>query len=384
MSIRENVLANKAFAALKDSYDHRDTVALTWKQQGKKVVGMLGYDVPQELLIAGNMLPVQVYPTPDTELGEAERYLEMSFRTTSKHYFQKLVDGTYGNLIDYLAISNSSDQFVRLYLYLRELRRAEPEKAVPEVELIDWLFSRNLMYQMRNERVMKIFWETVEQWAGRKITQDDYLRGVRVCNENRAALREFLALRRGEEVRITGTEALVVMGASLYMEKEKHTALVKELMQTASQWPVVTGKRIFVSGSDQQDLELYELIENTGAVVVGEDHGFGQRLCERDVNGNYSPLRGLVDGYMLRSPSIQKSNVTQRVQTLTQSVSEAGAQGVILVSQKYEDAISWDYPEQKKVLDTKGIPSVKISDMVYPTRDNPGLSDQIYDFIKTI
>lgn len=383
MCIRECALKNESFAALKAVYDHREAVAAEWKQQGKKVVGMMGYDVPQELLVAGDMLAVQIYPTPGSSLDDANRYLEVSFRTTSKFCFQKLVDGTYQNIIDYLAISNSSDQYVRLYLYLRELRRAEPEKPIPELDFIDWLFSRNLMYQMRNERVMKIFWETAEHWAGRKITHEDYLRGVKVCNENRGGLRDFCALRCGEIVRVTGCEALIVIGASLFMEKQKHTKLVRELIKEAVSWPAVAGKRVFVSGSDQENTDIYEMIESTGAVVVGEDHNWGERICQRDVNESYAPIRALVDGYTLRSPSIQKSNVTQRVQALSEAVTSTSAQSVILLSQKYEDAISWDYPEQKKVLDAKGIPSVKFIDLMYPMGENHGLQGQINVFLET-
>lgn len=384
MSIRKQALENRAFAALKRAYDNRDEAALAWKRQGKQVVGMLGYDVPQELLIAADLLPAQVAPTVGGSTEQADRYLEMSFRTTSKLCFEKLVDGTYGAFMDHLAISNSSDQFVRLYLYLRELRRVEPEKPIPEVELVDWLFSRNLMYQLRNERTIRTFWETVERWAGRTISEEDYQRGVRICNENRALLRAVTDLRRGEIVRLTGSEALVIYGASLYMEKQAHSALVRELLEEAVHWPAVEGKRLFFSGTDQDSTDFYEMAEADGAVIVGEDHAWGERLCQRDVDPAYSPVRGIVDRYMLRTPSIQKANISQRVAALDSAVSAARAQGVLLASQKYEDAISWDYPEQKKVLDARGIPSVRFRNLHWPLTENEGLDAAVRAFVDSI
>ena len=72
-----------------------------------------------------------------------------------------------GLQIDALAISNSTDVIIRIYLYLRELCRVEPEKPVPPVEFIDWLFTRNRLHQVRNEQTLELFRQTVERWARR-------------------------------------------------------------------------------------------------------------------------------------------------------------------------------------------------------------------------
>ena len=51
MSIRTCALQSDAFIALKKVWEHRDTEAQKWRAQGKKVIGKLGFDVPDELLI---------------------------------------------------------------------------------------------------------------------------------------------------------------------------------------------------------------------------------------------------------------------------------------------------------------------------------------------
>ena len=79
MSIRNCALESKAFTALKEVWDHRDAEAAKWRAQGKKVVGKLGFDVPDELLIAADMLPVQIYADPDRSLEETNKYLEYAF-----------------------------------------------------------------------------------------------------------------------------------------------------------------------------------------------------------------------------------------------------------------------------------------------------------------
>ena len=109
MSIRNCALESKAFTALKEVWDHRDAEAAKWRAQGKKVVGKLGFDVPDELLIAADMLPVQIYADPDRSLEETNKYLEYAFEPVVRAQFEKLIDGTYGEQLDALAISNSTD-----------------------------------------------------------------------------------------------------------------------------------------------------------------------------------------------------------------------------------------------------------------------------------
>ena len=109
MSIRPCALESEAFQALKDVYDHREKAAAQWRAQGGKVLGKLGFDVPDELVIAAGMLPVQIYADPDRPLTETDKYLEHAFEPVVRAQFEKLVDGTCAGQIDYLAISNSTE-----------------------------------------------------------------------------------------------------------------------------------------------------------------------------------------------------------------------------------------------------------------------------------
>ena len=282
MSIRECALRSQAFAALKDVYDHRETVAARWRTDGGKVVGELGCDVPDEFILAAGMLPVRVYAEVGKPLVETDKYLEYAFDPVVRAQFEKIVDGTYDRQIDALAISNSTDVIIRIYLYLRELCRVEPEKPVPPVEFIDWLFTRNRLHQVRNEQTLELFRQTVERWAGRAITDEEIAAAGAICNENRQALREMAALRRCAQPRITGSEALVIIGSAFFMERSAHTALVRQVVADAQSWPVLHGPRVFFTGSNQEDTALYEQIEAAGAVIVGEDHDWGDRWYDRD------------------------------------------------------------------------------------------------------
>ena len=380
MSIRNCALQTPAFAALKAVYDDRDAVAKQWKAEGRKVIAKLGFDVPDELLVAAGMLPVQVYADSSKPLTETDKYLEYCFDPMVRAQFERLVDGTYGDLADAVAISNSTDVVIRIFLYLRELHRAEPEKNVPPVAFIDWLFSRHRLHQTRDEFVIDLFRKQVEEWAGHAVTDEEIRAAAQVCNENRQALREMAQLRHGEEVRISGCEALVIIGAGLFMEKAAHTELVRRVTEAAKSWPVLEGPRVFYTGAEQEDTALYEKIESNGLVVVGEDINWGDRYYDRDFNMSYPVTRAIVDRYLLREFSARKSTPAERLGALDREVDAAGAQGVIFYTDQYDEVATWDMPKQRRSLEARGIRHTTFGRMQWPVSLNEDLDEKLAAF----
>lgn len=384
MHIRNCALQTPAFAQLLDAYQNRDKAAKEWKANGGQVVGKLGFDVPDELLIAAGMLPVQIYADPQKELKETNKYLEFAFEPVVRAQFEKLIDGTYAELIDHLAISNSTDVIIRIFLYLRELHRQEPERKMPDVSFIDLLFTRHRLHQTRNEFVMDLFRKDVERWAGHPIADADIRKAGAICNENRAALREMAALRHGREVRISGSEAFIIISAGLFMERTAHTQLVKAVTEAAKSWPVLEGPRVFFTGAEQEDTTLLDMIEETGMVIVGDDINWGDRYYDRDYNMDYPVIRALVDRYMLREFSAKKSTPDQRVEALNREVDGCKAEGVIFYTHLYDEVACFDMPKQRKMLESKGIKHITFGKMLWPEDKNEGLQEKLNAFADTL
>ena len=380
--LRNCALSSMVFKALLDVWQHRDRAAAEFRRKGGKVVGCLGGDVPEEYIIAGGMLPVRIPPDPESDLGEADKYLEACFDPMVRSQFDRIVRGETAQFCDYLAVSNSTDVLVRVFLYLRELRRTEPEAPVPPVTFIDWLFTRSRKFQLANERTAAIFRKTAEEWAGRPITDEDVAAAAAVLNEERAALRKISALRLGEEPRISGEEALIVTGAGFYMDRAEHTKLVLALAEEAAAWPVLTGPRVFLSGTEQYDTAIYGLLEGAGAVVTAEDHDCGMRWYEGDTDPALPPEKAVAARYMLRSPSPKKATVFQRVEALCAAAQAAGAKGVAVCMDMFEEAASWDFPEERKALAALGIEAREFCKLPYPAAKDAGLAERMADFVR--
>ncbi len=366
MSLRKEALNSKAFLALKDAYEDREKTLLELKGKNRLIVGTLGCDVPDEILIAAGIFPVRIHEGGVSDLTIANRYLEPSFDPAIRCQFEKLIDGTYASLINYLVISQSSDAFIRTYFYLRELYRNGPTVQVPPLTFIDWQFDRRGMRQMRNRRILTRFKETVEAWIGHPISAQEMARAIQICNEDRQAMREFCALRRAEDCRVLGSEAQIVIGSSLFMEKDKHAALVRELTQEAENWPVVQAKRVYVTGTYQSDLELYSMIEELGGNVTGEDSDWGDRHYHTDVSEEVDPIWAIVDRHMFRLPSQKKCRISESVTMMLSEVADAKASAVLYYMNKREESASWNTPAQKEAFAQAGVACAELLRQDYP------------------
>jgi len=355
------------FQKLRYYYENREEAPRKHKERGGLVLAVMGCDVPDEILLAGNFFPLRICAGSHIEESSPAAYLEYAFDPIIRRQFTRLVSGYYDDFTDLLAISNSSDVLIRIYYYLRELNRMG-EGVKTEPVFIDWLFTHFMIHEERNEWTLHRFIHTLEEIHGATISEKALRDACVIMNNNRAVLREFAALRTPAEglSRITGPEALIVTGAGFFMEREEHTALVKALCKEAADWPVVHLPKIFYTGSIQEDTVLYEDLLSAGLNVVAEDHDWGSRSFHMDVDLSFSPVPAIVERYMLRMPSSKKAGISERTQALLTAVGESCVEGVIFYLNEYDDAASWDYPVQKKHLDEKGIPSAFFSRMPYP------------------
>lgn len=382
--LRDCALESPAFAALYRIWlDRGNGTAARWRAEGGRTVGCLGADVPEEYLLAGGLLPLRIAPDPESGLEWADRYLEACFDPMVRSQFDRIVRPG-EKPWDYLAVSNSTDVLVRVYLYLRELRRTEPEAGVPDTAFLDWLFTPSRKFQLYNEARCGEFRKKAEEWAGRPITDGDLREAVHVLNGERAALGRVSALRLGAEPRITGTEALVIAGAGFYMDRARHRDLVNDIADEAAAWPALRGPRIWYSGTEQYDGFVYSALEKRGAVIVGEDQDCGMRFYEGLTDPELPPEKAVAARYMLRSPSPKKAAVLRRAEALCRAAREARAAGVAVCMDWFEEAASWDFPEEKRALGELGIRAEEFCKCPYPAERDETLGDRLTAFAASL
>ena len=385
MAIRKQALECAAFTRLKSAYDDRKQVLAGWKQSGKGVVCIAGYDVPEEIILAAGMLPFRVTGYYGGERVSAEKYLEYSFGAIWKGLWESIAED-YAGLMDYLVFSSSSDMFLKLFYYLRTMRRLEPERPLPELKYLDFeLVEHVFKTQERNERELRDLIGTVEGWSGRKITADTLKEAIALCNEYRAALSEFSALRGKDDCRVTGSEALVVIGGSMFMEKREAIETVRAVTEAAKGWDKAAGERVYYVGSPQETTEVYELAEASGLNIVGEDHDMGARMFDTQVRTTIEPVSALAERLLNRMPSSEKGSISARVRAIGEKLEETGADGFLTYMNNNDEAYVWDYPSiRKTVLEPRGIPSATVQKQTWPLTEPEALAAELRAFAAAV
>ena len=366
MGIRACARENALFMQLLRHYNDPGIHLAECREKGIGIVGKIGYGVCDELILAAGLESMTIRAEPTERHRLADEYLEYAFTEKGKILFDTVAGGDRSLIPDYVVFSDSEDLANRLYYYLRELKRSEPERPMPELYLVDWLFSRHMMYQGWNEKALKRFSDQLERWSGRNVTSEALADSISLYNRQYQAVSEILRQRMAPVPRVTGCEALVILGAKDYMDKRQYTCIVEELADDVSFWPEADGVKLFFSGSLQQELTVYEKTESAGFVICGEDHDAGMRAFERPARTDLEPVKALVDAYMLRSPSAAKGLVKERTEALIGSVERTGAAGVLFYTDLYDEAASWDYPSQRTALEARGIPLLNCVKRKYP------------------
>lgn len=365
------------------AYHERERAALEWKEQGGQVVGCLGSDVPEELLVAAGVFPVRICGDPEAELQAADRYIERAFNPRVRSQFLRIIDGSYSYL-DHLIVSSSSDALVRVFYYLRALRGMEPRLSIPDPYFFDCLHTRFRTSALYNRDRARDLLRTIERWCGRPISHEDLCEAIAICEENRRLLRKLAELRAPGPARVSGVEALKIIGSAMFLPREEHCRLLRAFLEDAEGKDPLPGVPLFVTGSVQDQVQFYELVESCGAVVVGEDHDWGSRHFAGEIDRTIHPIEGIVDRYHLRQPSVYRATVSERVSALSGEVQASDAQGVIVFIYEADDAPSWDFPEQRRALEGAGIPVLLLDGQPYGLADMEELGRGVEAFVESI
>ena len=382
MTIHECADRSPAFRQLLEVYENRLAAIEKLKVLGKPLLGKVGCDVPDELVLAAGLQPVQIWSDETCSTAPADQYLEYAFDPMVRRQFSLLVDSTAKSFCDHVVISNSTDAFIRMFFYLREIKRVEPDNKIPELHFIDWLFTRRPHYRDRSLFVLDLFKKELEAICGHELTDDAIREAAALCEENRAAMRELQQLRLSGKV--SGCAMLVAVGAGYYLEKAAHTALIRQLCKDAESWPTLTGPAVFYTGSAQESLWLYSRLEAEDLRVVSEDSDWGARSFDGCVSADKPAMEAVADRYLLRQFSSKKAFVSERVSALLEQVESCKADAVLFYTNVYEEPASWDYPSQKQALDEKGIPSASFVKQLYPAVLNESLSEKLVSFAESL
>jgi benzoyl-CoA reductase subunit C len=374
------------FEEIQKHYQRRDLAAREWKKKGGKVVGYFCDNVPEELILAADFFPLRISSDPlsSTEIAKQQDFpRDVEIEGFVLSMLNMILTGRY-DFVDFLVIPHTRDTISMLYQILTSTKESNPTLKLPELYFFDNLRTTFYLSQVYNrERVLE-FKKKLEEWSGKEISNDSLSQAVTITNENKMFLKKVAALRAAGPPRLSGVEALQMIGTSMFMLKEEHNKLLRKYLEDADKLPARDGVRLFIGGSPLDNLQFYQIVESVKATIVGEDNCWGNRYSDIPVETSIGhPLNAIVDRYNRKSPCPRIFPLIRRVEYCVKSAADANAQGVIFNSQE-NDSQAWDIPDEIKALKEKGIPSLYLQKQPYRISDLEQLKAGIEEFVRQI
>lgn len=362
--------------ALRRAYDQRTAAA---KASGMPVVAYLGNAVPVELIVAAGCWPMQMSGDPLEDVPLAAQYLDDDFDGDLCSVYQRIAGGYY-NFADLIVLPRSSNGYLYLYYFLLETRRLR-EQAFPEVVLFDVLHTPYWSTgQYVYGRVADLK-SKLEKMTGRAIGEEAMRAAIRTVNRSRSALQAVNALRRRDPPRLSGADVLRAIGATQYIGPAAGAELCDALLDQAGSLPALQGVRVMVKGAPHDNAAFYELVESMGAVIVADDHTAGERVIDHLADETIEPLAALAQHYHLHTASIRSFPQAAQDKRFIEIVEAAAVQAVIFFHDEFDDTLGWDYPEQKRMLEERGIASVFLQQQSYRAPDRAAQQAAVADLL---
>ena len=323
-----------------------------WREGGGKVVGHFQVYFPEEIVHAAGLLPFKVRGAP-VEPTKADSHFGSYLCSIVKTSLELVLSGRVE--LDLFvthpicdAARNLAAVWGRNFPYPCQILYL-PQNAT----------SAHAAEYLRGEydRLRR----TVEEIAGRRVTDDSLRASLAVFNENRALLRDLYTIKRDQPWLLAAEEAYALAALGCYVPREEHNALLRRTL------PLVrarAGKRqdrirvVFQGGfCEQPPLDLIRAIGRS-CYVVDDDLLIGLRWIVSDVPLDGDPLANLARAYLDMSSHspVQHDLRKPKDRMLLERVHESRAQAAIITAAKMCEPGLEEQVVHTQALDREAIP----------------------------
>ncbi|WP_343941874.1 2-hydroxyacyl-CoA dehydratase family protein [Pseudonocardia zijingensis] len=378
---------------LRFHYANRDVSARAWRESGGSVVGYFCDSVPVELIMAAGLLPYRISGVPDraTDLvAEHVTTIRPPFtrRAATIGFVETALDAVLGgalDFVDHLVVPHTRKMVQAAYRQLLLAQEARPDLRLPSVHYLDKAYIPSPAASRFNRAALEGLADAVASWSGTPLTTHALERAVDVMNTSRALLARVAALRKANPPRITGPDALAVFGSAAVMPREAHNDLLAAFLEDTPPPVAPTDPvRIHLAGSPQDHPAVYRAIETCGAVVVGDDHCWGDRCAWWPVRSGGAPLDGIAARYDAMPACSVEFPLARTVERCVDAAVGSRPDGVIFFDLDGDEAQLWETPDEIAALRAAGIPTLHLPRQPYTAHLPEDVTAQIAAFVTSL
>jgi len=307
-------------------------------ETGKEAVGVLPVYAPEEIVYAAGVLPIGCWGKATKATSKASTYLPAFACSIMQSVMEMEIEGVYDGL-KAVIVSSPCDTL-----------KCMGQKWKGTAPVIQFVHPQNRGLESANAFLVeeyKIIRSKLEAILDVKITDEAINAAIDVYNENRKVMREFTEVAAKYPQVIDPAKRHAVIKARFFMDKAKHTEIVKELITELKAMPVEPwkGKKVILTGITSEPTELLNILKEFDVAVVADDLAQESRQFRVDVPAGDEPLMRLAKAWQnMFGCSLATDRDKSRIPMIIDMVKKSGADAVIYCMMKFCDPEEFDYP----------------------------------------
>lgn len=326
------------------------------KETGKGAVGIMPVYCPEEIVHAAGYLPIGMWGAQKKQISKARTYLPPFACSIMQSVMELQLEGVYDDL-EAVIFSVPCDT-----LKCMSQKWNRPVPAIVFTHPQNRKIAKDAANVFAREE-FNIVKEKLEDILDVHISNKAIKNSIAVYNENRAACREFSDVAAEYAAVVTPSDRHAVIKARWFMEKSRHTALVKELIAAlkAEPAPEFKGKKIIVTGIQVEPYDVLDILQENGFAIVADDLAQETRNFRQDVPDDDDALMALArawnefDGCSLATDANKPKG-----QMIIDAVKKYGADAVVVCMMKFCDPEEFDYPILLQEFEAAGVKNLYI------------------------
>ncbi|BCJ94420.1 R-phenyllactate dehydratase small subunit [Anaerocolumna cellulosilytica] len=349
------------------------------EKTGQKYIGYICIFPPEELLHASGYIPVRI-------MGFSNKFINSEKYITSNccEYVKSMIDflsSEDAEILDGVVFGHCCDT-------LQVTANIAP--TITNKNIFVYNVPANLDSEAAFNYVKKEicnFRSELEETLSIQLKEEKMEESYNTYKENRRLLKELYRLRKDNTGLISGYDSLAVIMAGLYMPKEKHNELLRELLNQleneTQQQLKSEKKKILISGILNLNLNIIKAIEESDAIVMNDDLCEGARMIPRNEVCEYKYPDAFAENTTSLFCPVKNYKHSSYEQILRDKYTETGCNGIIFVYFPFCDPQFMEYAYVKKKFAEEKIKTLLI-ETVINTNNFAQLQTRIEAFVESL
>lgn len=354
--------------------------AKKWKQQGRRVIGVLCTSVPEEIIYAAGMLPWRVMGTQSENITDTLSIRSANSCSHCNHVLQSVLDGEL-DFLDGVVATTSEQDTIRLWdvwLHLKKL---------PLMHIIHLPHASFPVGCSYFAAALARFKQAVEEFAGVRIGEAELREAIQVYDASRNLMSQVYELRKREHPPLSGAETLGLALAGTVMPKAEFNQELESLLPYLQKRRCSLKKlkpRLLISSDLLDDPRYLEIVERVGCLIAMDDLDAGSRYYWGSVGSDSGDaIVALARYYLYRPVAPWVTTWDKQAQQVVQWAKEFGAQGVLELVQRYSRAREMRRPFFLEALEKAGVRAISL-EREYRLANVGQLQTRIQAFLETL